>query len=439
MYETRGTTGSSTRRAVLASLGTASALSLAGCVGGSGDDGEDELDEGGILVGVSVPDDDGRTREAQRLRDGYELAVEHLNSATGAITQAPWDNLSAGSDVLGGEIELVVEDTGGTGTGARTSAQTLVEAGVDVLTGGVSREEGLAIQDVATEEEVVYMGGFVPTDEVGGEQCSRYAFHEMYNVEIAVESLARQLVDEIGPGSSATFAQLYPETAVGEAFSRAFESRLGAEGWFQPRRVGTPEGRSYEGEIRTELDAGRDLLVLNYYGLDGLTALRDFESAVDPDDDVVVAVPILGPRMTESGGSALEDVFGTVHWLPGLGGSFSNAFEDSWDGSTDAPTQFAHLAYVQLCQYVAAAVRAGSLDSADVIDELEGYEYDTGTGRHRLRECDHQAMRYAPVVQGRNEVLQQSGRYYELVASVEDGADNPPYGCDGGPAWSCSL
>lgn len=428
-----------TRRAYLAAVGTACTFGLAGCVGGDDDDVAEEEDP--IRIGVAIPETDGRTSEGEMLLDGYELAVEHINAGSGPITEAPWGDIEPGG-LLGEELELVVEDTGGSENGAVQAVGSLVEADVAMITGGTSREEGLGVQSAAAEEQHVYMGGFVPTNDVGGQACSRYGFHEMYNPQIAAESLANLLADQLGADRAIDFTQLYSDTTFGDEFSRTFQNRLQAIGpeWFGPVRNSTRTGRrSYTGPLEEILAGGPDLVILNHYGLDAVNAIRDFADLAS--EDVTLVVPIMGPEIASGAGSALDGVYGTVHWLSGLPGAFSSAFENAWDDqrSTGYPSQFAHLAYVQLCQWAAAVERAGTTDADAVIDELEGHEYDIGTGTHRMRACDHQAMRYAPVVRGRPPQQQSPGTWYEIVASIPDGATDPPYECTGMPAAVCDL
>lgn len=443
-----------TRRTVLTVLGTGGTLGLSGCLGDTDGDGEDDDADDGALdeddavrVGVSLPESGGRTIEGARLRDGYELAVTHLNDGTGPITDSPWDDVSADGGLLGRQVELVFTDNNGTENGARTAAETLIESeNVDMFTGGASAAAGIAHQEVADENGVLYMGGFTPTDEVGGRACTPYAFNEMYNQTIAAESLGAVLGTELGVDSAIDFAQLTLDDDFGQRFERAMSSKLETVGseWFELTTTSASSGVSYESDLQELLDRRPDLLVLNVYGRDGERALRNLESVIEADEDVsrtelTVVVPLLGPEMTENAGSALEDVYGTVHWLPGLGDHVSAGLEDAWDGDreTDVPSQFAHLAYVQVAQYAAAVERAGTLDAADVAAELSEYTYDLGMGEQQLRECDGQAMRYAPVVQGRPHADQQPGRYYELVSSVPDATANPPYSCDDNPAVLC--
>jgi ABC-type branched-subunit amino acid transport system substrate-binding protein len=422
-------------------MGASGTFLLAGCVG-DGDETSDNGDET-IRIGVSIPQsgNDSRTVEGERLRDGYELAVQNINNGSGAITAEAWSDISGSGGILDRDVELVFEDTGGTESGASDAASTLASDGVDMLTGGAEHAEGVAHQSVAADEELIYMGGFVPSNAVGGESCTQYAFNEMFNPAIATNSLASVLADELGQDEIVNFMQLYLDNEFGDSFSRQFESSLEDVGpeWSMIRRDSASTGRrSYQDAINGVLETGPDMVVLNFYGRDGVNALRDFEELAG--EDVTIVVPIIGPQMAEGAGSALEDVYGTTHWLSGLSG-FSDSFEAAWDSdrSTENPSQMAHLAYVQVCQWAAAVERAGATDAGGVISELEGREYDLGLGAEFIRQCDHQAMRYAPVVRGFSDSQQSPGSYYELAASIPDAAGNPPYSCNGSPAWNCDL
>ena len=450
MYEKRGRSSRMTRRQLLATAGATGTLALAGCVGNGDDDGEDDEQSGDdrIRIGVSLPESGSRSEEGTRLLDGYELAVEHLNDGTGAITSPPWEDISDDGGLLGQTVEIVVEDTGGTGSGATEAATQLLQEDIDMLTGGVSGVEGAAHQEVLadSDEPVMYMGGFTPTDDVGGQLCHPYAFNEMYNATIAARSLGSVLGDELGTDRAVDFVQLALDDEFGQEFSQAMSNELSNVGreWFELTTTSVGAGVNYEGDLADLLGRRPDLIVLNVYGIDGERALRNLETVLEEDadlerEDITVATPIISPEMAENAGTALEDVYGTVHWLPGLGSDFSDALEESWDGerTTDEPSQFAHLAYVQVAQYAAAVERAGSTDPDDVAAELNGQTYTVGMGEQELREADGQAMRYAPVVRGRDVQAQAPGSYYELVASVPDAVENPPYAVEESPAAVC--
>ncbi len=449
MYEKRGHSSQMTRRQLLATAGATGTLALAGCVG-NGDDDPDEGDteDDTIRIGVSLPETGSRSEEGARLRDGYELAVEHLNDGTGPITETPWDDVSADGGLLGETVELLFEDTGGTESGATDAATGLLQEDIEMLTGGVSGVEGSAHQEALAEadDSVLYMGGFVPTDDASGQLCHPHAFNEMYNPTIAARSLGEVLGDELGADEAIEFVQLAIDSPFGQEFSQAMGDELSNVGreWFELTTSEVGAGVNYEGDIEDLLSRRPDLIVLNIYGTDGERALRNLETVINEDEElereeITIATPIISPEMAENAGTALEDVYGTVHWMSGLGSDFSDAFEDSWDGdrSTDEPSQFAHLAYVQVAQYAAAVERASSTEPDDVAEELNGQTYTVGMGEQELRSEDGQAMRYAPVVRGRDAQAQAPGSYYELVASVPDAVENPPYTTEESPAALC--
>lgn len=429
------------RRELLGALGAAGAVAVAGCGLREGEQpaASEGDDDGTITVGVSVPQDGRWRSEGTRLLDGYRLAARHINDASGPMAagdgyEPPFE--PSGEGLLGRPLELEVRDTASTAEGARASARELAGEGVAALTGGGSVAEGLAHQTVAAETETVYMGGFTPTNRVVGAECSRYGFNELQPPRMAADALAAVLTERYGEGASPAFAQLHPESEGGRGLARAVQDRFEALGWTQnvtaSTRVGT---RSYGGVLGDVLETAPDLVVLNYTGLAGASALRDFREVAGGEVDVVV--PVMNRILLENARAGLEGVVGTVPWTPALSDPFSERFLESWAaGETGAefPSGIAHLAYVQLYQYAAAVERAGSVESSAVVPELEGAEYDVGLGRSEMRACDHQATRGVPVVRGRPATDQEPGSYADLVDVVEAG-----YDCSERPATDCEL
>lgn len=426
---------SPSRREVLGAVGAAGSVSIAGC-GILGGDDEETVADDTITVGVSVPQEGRLSDEGDQLLDGYRLAVEHINNGGGAIADSPWaDDINEG--ILGENVELITENTGSTGDGAETSARTLVNEGIDLLTGGASAEEGLRHQVVAAEEETLYLGGYTPANNLGGSACTNVAFNEMYNPAMAANALVSTLDAALDHGGDLTFAQLYPNTESGRNLSLTFRSAFEGLGWSHAERYRTREGtRDFSGAAGNALGTGSDLYVLNYSGLAAANAVRELVN--QSDGDIIVVVPFLHREALANAGSALEGVYGTVPWTPALDDSFSQTFASAWDegiAQNDTPTELAHLAYVQLCQFAAAAERAGSVETDAVVEELEGYQYDLGMGTQELRACDHQAMRGIPVVRGRSSAEQDPGSYADLVGVSDDAA----YPCDELPASDCQL
>jgi ABC-type branched-subunit amino acid transport system substrate-binding protein len=437
--------GGTTRRQVLTSLGAAGALGLAGCSGGGdggdggeGDDGSGSTDgdDDEVTLGLAIPQTGNALNEGERLLAGYRLAVDHINESAG-LAEGSLIQDSLGDGILGQTASTTVADTASTADGATEAGQSLVQdEGADALLGAGSSAGAISLMGVASAESTVYMSGFAASPALGGTDCSRYGFSEMLNTRMIATALAPAAREEFG--SEKLFAQVYPNTDFGKSmFGDVQEGFQNVAEWRQigsePARVGTTEFRD---PIEAVLELGPDVLVLGFTGLDGGDALREARSIVP--DDVGIITPLFNRPMARNAGDALDGILGTTHWSAAVDSEVSNAFASAWaeaDTGSAAPSDLAHLAYVQTMQYAAAAERAGSVAADDVVAELEGHSYDFGLGEETMRECDHQAVRPVPVVRGLPSGSGSDGQYFETVAVVADAG----YACEDRPASRCSF
>lgn len=404
------------RRKLLGTVGVAGAVSVAGCGllgGGSEGEGNGNGDDS-VVVGVSIPRDGSQINEGEHLEDGYQVAAAHINDGGGATTVAPWGDIEEG--VLGRDLELQFEDTSSTRDGARQSAQHHLEAGVDAITGGGSGAEGIGLQQAVGGESVVYLGGFTPLGSLWDQYCSENVFNEMYTPRRAAVALRQFLTDDIGESEDVTFAQLYPDNEFGSALEIQMRTELQSisRTWSHNRSIETSQNiRSFEGPLEEVLATGANLVVLNYTGRAAASAV----SALRAQDESVRAVmPIVNGVTARNAGGALDGVVGTTAWHSQLSDEFSQAFFNSWgdvETNNGQPSDLSFLAYVQLCQYVAAAERAGSVDPGAVRGELEGHTYSFGSRSHELRACDDSVSKAVPVVTGLSAEQQSPGLYFQ--------------------------
>jgi ABC-type branched-subunit amino acid transport system substrate-binding protein len=306
---------------------------------------------------------------------------------------------------------------------------------VIMFSGGSTSETALAHQEVAAEEEVLYMSTTSHIDTMTGEACNRYSFREMFNGYMTAKALTPVLVDEFG--ADAQFFQVYSRDDWGQAQKDLMESFLSAAGW-QPvgslsSQVGTRDFSQYNSDIE---NASEDVLILNLRGLDAANAVRAVRKEF-PDENIVV--PLCTGATAQTAGGAMEDVIGTIAWDPTidtpLSEAFKAAYKENHEGTTQATTGPALIAYTQTLQYANAAARAETFDPHEVIAALEDHEYAAGVGSQTMRACDHQSMRPVPIVRGRPGNQQSLGRYYDLIEITRDAT----YACDEGPAANCSL
>jgi ABC-type branched-subunit amino acid transport system substrate-binding protein len=214
---------------------------------------------------------------------------------------------------------------------------------------------------------------------------------------------------------------------------------FGEAGWSELNSVATPLGTkdfsSYLSQVPRE---ETDVLFLDHYGLDGANSLSQARE-MGLGEDMEIVVPLYNAPMARAAGGAIEGVFGTVAWDAQIDNEPSNDFTQTFREQYERiPSGPAQLAYAQTLQYAAAVERAGTFYPPEVIRQLEGYEYDNiGMGPEVMRECDHQAQRAVPVVQGLPEGEQQQGQFFEIVNLTA--ADQLGYACDEGPAGECEL
>jgi ABC-type branched-subunit amino acid transport system substrate-binding protein len=441
-----------TRREVLAAAGAAGVVGLAGCSGDGDGPGATPtatpqpayanmpVEGDTVTIGVSVPETGVYSGEGAQLRVGYELAAMNINQDRGYSDEGIFPALAGSPGVRGKEIEIVTGNTGSDTEQARESAQTLIDTeGAVMLAGGASSDEAIAHQGLANDRGVIHMVGFAPGNSIGGENCAVTGFQEMFNAAMAANALKQALIDE--HGFEATFAQVRPRSDVGESFATSIAAEMAGEGWqelaTETTRVGTQDFRE---QIQSAAEESPDVLVLNYYGLDGAHALTQADELVGGDVDIVV--PLYNRPMARNAGGAMEDVLGTIHWESAILQENSRKFTNAWrsayasdDRRAQEPSGLAHLAYSQLFQWAAAVERAGSFRPPDVAAELSGHTYDLGMGEETMRECDHQAQRPIPIVTGLAEDQQYWGRYYEFQEILT----GVGYGCDEDPAADCEL
>ncbi len=450
-----GNRAAPTRRDVLAGAGAAGLAGLAGCLpdGGSGTATQTQTSQYAnvpvsgdtVTIGVSIPQTGVYQGEGTQLGYGYELAAQNINNSDGEtqlgyVNNEHFSALQGSAGIRGKQIELVVDDTESSAETAQASGTRLIqEEGAVMLAGGASSDEAIAHQTVAMDHSVVHMIGFAPGNSISGTNCSLSGFQEMFNAKLAAQALRPVLTEEYADG--ADFAQVRPDSDVGESFGASMREELTDAGWneltVETTRVGTT---NFKSSIETAIAEDPNVLVLNYYGLDGSHALR--QAAEIADDDTSVVVPLYNRPMARNAGGAMAGVLGTIHWESSILEGYSRMFTNAWrraysdnDQRATAPSGLAHLAYSQLFQYAAAVERAGSFEPPAVVDELQGYSYDLGMGEETMRQCDHTAQRPVPIVRGLSADDQYWGRYYEIEEVVTpDG-----YTCDEAPAANCNM
>ncbi|MFB6224445.1 MAG: ABC transporter substrate-binding protein, partial [Haloarcula sp.] len=442
----------SSRRTLLRTIGASGLVGLAGCGGSEGETadtgtptptpiGNYPVSGDSVTFGFGVAQSGPYSMSGQQELRGLTLAVKHINNGGGWIGDDSFDSPLSGDGLLGKKVEYAVKDTESSPSTARKKVQKLINSDdVIMLAGGTASGTGIAQQELAAQEQVVYMATMSHHGSLTGSACNRFSFREIFNSRMTARALAPVLVEQFG--EDVEYAQFFSENDWGKSLRDDMDSVLREGGWApiwgRSAQVGTSDFSQYAAELE-QVDP--DVIVLSLRGLDAANALREFREAY-PETDIVL--PLSSVEVAQSAGAAIEGVIGTIAWSPALNSPQSDAFRESFrneygssTGSSKSadPSGPAHVAYTQVLQYASAVERAGTFNPTAVIAELEDHEYNVGLGPQTLRACDHQAMRRVPVVRGRPETQQAYGEYYSLLGEPRD----VRYACDTGPAADCSL
>lgn len=434
-----GAGGSSVRRRdVLRTLGAGGVVALAGCDGDAGTPTPED-DTISMLLATAESGEYGSVGLHQR--NGFELAIQHLNEG-GGLVEAGFSDLS-GDGVLGREVDPIIEDTENTAETARSTVDRLLGDGsIGMVTGGVGGDVEYAISEVAADAGVPYMAGTAPVPGLTGERCSQTTFRESAHAQAIVEALAQPLAEEFG--QSLTYFQLSSQGVEGQVLGNAFTSHFGQPGtpdWQARGRDDVrPGSTNLDGKLETAAASRPDVVVLNLFGLDAINAVDAANDVLA--DDVGVVVPVIDDALGIELEAGVSDIVGTIPWDVSVGGDLSTAYEDEYvfnygpgaGGQAQTGSGTAHVIYTQTLQYAAAAERAGSFDTDAIVAELEGVSYDAGLGEQQLRACDHQSTRPIPVVRGIEHPTADRNRF-ELVTLATDAVG----GCEDAPAADCSL
>ncbi|WP_158057307.1 substrate-binding protein [Halorussus halophilus] len=387
------------------------------------------------IFGFNVPQSGPYSSEGQDELRAYRMAVEHLNNGGGWVNN--WEDLS-GDGVLDKQIGFVTGDTATDADQARQSARRMIQRDQAIMiTGGSSSAVAIAVQELCQREKVAFMCCLTHSNDTTGKNCVRYSFREMFNAWMSAQALAPVVTEEYGQNQN--FYQLYADYSWGQTQQASMQQFFTEAGWSQMQSVATPLGtKDYSSYLSQVPRDQTDVLFLNHYGLDGANSLTQAKD-MGLDQDMEIVVPLYNRPMAQAAGGAIEGVYGTAAWDAQIdnppSNQFTQAFQDRYERVPSGPAQ---LAYAQTLQYAAAVERAGTFYPPEVIRQLEGYSYNNlGMGEETMRQCDHQAQRAVPVVQGLPEGEQQQGSFFEIVNLTP--RDQLGYPCGEGPAAECEL
>jgi len=342
-------------------------------------------------------------------RLGWQLALEQINAAGG---------------IDGRPLEVISKDDAGKPGDAVTAANELVSLeGVDLLMGTFFSHIGLAVADFANQREVLFVAAEPLTDAIVWAKGNEYTFRLRPSVYMQAGMLAEEAA-KLGAKRWATVAPNYEYgTSAVAAFKAALTELQPDVEWVDeqwPALGKIDAGATVQAMAAAEPDAifnvtfGPDLIKFVREGTTrGLFEGRDVVSLLTGEPEYIDPLGAETPEGWIVTGYPWDAITIPEH------AAFLDAYQAKYD---DYPRLGSVVGYVTMMSVAEILKKAGSTDTAAMIEAAKGIEVPTPFGTITYRAADHQSTMGAFV--GRTAV--KDGRGVMVDFSYKDGADYLP-------------
>lgn len=289
------------------------------------------------------------------MRDGFLLAIKHINAAGG---------------VFGQPVEFVIGDTNTDPTIAVEEARRMIEIeGAHVIVGAHSSTNSLAVAESITGPAgIPQISPASSSPQLAVAADNDFLFRATLNDKVQGPALA-QLVSERG---YTNVGVIYRDDAWGQGIADSFAEAF-VESWDgQVVKVAVaPQQTTYLSEIQQSLQNGPEALVMLAYVPEGTIILREsIENGLY--DRFVFGPTSRNPGLIDAiGGEHLGGMYGTAPGTaPGTESAllWESAFIDEFERPYGFP--YTKQAYDATIAFALAAAAAGSTDGAAIRDQL---------------------------------------------------------------------
>lgn len=388
-----------------------------------------------------------RTGQAQAnpVRIGLILPMSGIGADAGAawsaavkVAQAQWNEAGG---LLGRQIEVVIRDDKFTSAGAVSAARDLAGNGINLLIGGSQSPMALASAPILSELNAVMVAPCPTVMSLTHEGFQKNFFRLSWNAYIAFAGIGSTMAAKF-PDIS-TWSCIVPDSENGRDMARYFT--LGMQ------RAAAKAGRSvkvldpiyaslnkpdYKVEINSLMNAPSQGLFIGLTAAPCISLLqqgrgvgmdRKFKAIAEAGTELLIAKAMQK--------SLPPNLWSISFWAPGVKAStaypLSQPLLDGYAKLTGDknPPGIIHSSHRAALALFNAIKKAGSTDTAAVIQALEGLTFDTAMGPYHIRKEDHQGLgnAYIAKVSVRNEAPGY-GITDALVLTEADVAEPPTPG-----------
>jgi branched-chain amino acid transport system substrate-binding protein len=308
---------------------------------------------------------------------GIKLAVDEVNKSGG---------------VMGRQIELLTEDSVNPATAASKAQRMLERDGAICLLGEINSASGLAISQVASRNQKIFINTGGNSDELRGKSCNRFMFHVECANSMYVNTLGRALLQQ-GLVKGKKWYFLTADYAFGHDLTRVARKFLDAQGGIVAGEDKVPtDATDYSAYLLKIRQAKPDVVISNLAGTQITSFMKQYSEYGLP-----FSVAGFGFDTALAWGAGADNFVGTwpVPWHHDVDTPTSKAFVAEFMKRHGKPPENQAWGDYTVLKIMAQAMNeTKSTDSMKVIEYLEkGAQFDILKGRKGyFRDWDHQLM-----------------------------------------------
>jgi len=329
-----------------------------------------------------MPRDTGNRRRVHRLdrRDVLKaVGVAGMVGLAGCGGDGGGDGGDGGSTDGGGmpEVNVSIEDTQTDPNAGVAAANSLVNAGVPFVCGSASSGVNVPVsQQVFIPNEVVGCSPSSTALSVTNLDDNDFIFRTAPSDRLQGRVMAQVASERLGGSTTATlFVNNDYGQQLSNRYSNVFEDTF--DGTVQAQVAFNQGESSYTSVIQEALADGPDVVNVIGYPEDGAQLFRDYYSASDGSEDIIVPDGLRDGALPGQVGNDMANVVGTA---PAAGGPNQEAFTQAYqDEYGEAPGVFTSQSFDSIAIGILANAAAGENSGPAIRDQMRNIANPDGT------------------------------------------------------------
>lgn len=358
---------------------------------------------------------------------GGVIKIGSINPATGTYAvqgTSAWNGgrlavaeYNAAGGVLNREVQYLTEDSqANAGVGTQKAQKLLEKDKVDALVGEVSSSVALAVGEIAENAKKLYIASLPNGSEITGKNCRKYVFRVDSMNEMGIKAVFPVLIEK---GKNWYF--ITHDYAWGQDAYRIGSQMLKDAGGKELGNILVPLGTNdFSSQLLKIRDAKPEVLFTAVGGSDFGAMLKQLKE-FGMQDKVFISGPIANQSDFWSIGIDYTVGYWPVVWYYLLDTPGSQAFNKAYQDRFGQPAENnSWQEYIAVKSVLEAMKRANSVNSADLVKALEGWEFD-GLKKRKVyyRDWDHQLIQEMYILQARTkDKVTSNFDFFDIVTSA---------------------